>query len=63
MDNCTTLKIDAQTLNMKPKTINIKKEPKYQVKEEFSECEQNGMDIIQNLANPFQLEGNENKAK
>ena len=62
MDNSTTLKIDAQTLNMKPKTINIKKEPKYEVKEEFSECEQSGMDIIQNLANPFQLEDNENKA-
>ena len=62
LDNSTTLKIDAQTLNMKPKTINIKKEPKYEVKEEFSECEQSGMDIIQNLANPFQLEDNENNA-
>ena len=65
MDDSTTLKlqkIDAQTLNMKPKTINIKKETKHEVKEEFSECEQNGMDIIQNLPNPFQLEDNENKA-
>ena len=65
MDNSTTLKlqkIDAQTLNMKPKPINIKKETMHKVKEEFTEYEQNGMDIIQNLSNPFQLEDNENKA-
>ena len=65
LNNSTILKlqeIDAQTLNMNPKTIDIKKEPKHEVKEEFLEYEQNGMDIIQNLPNPFQLENNEIKA-